>query len=229
MNKWLKPDPDFKKYLQSAKPRLVDKLTPDTTISFDKCDIPDESDFISIPNSNRKIMKGYLSLNGETIVNTNYVQFHDLIKEMNLVTKKQFRMPYFAEAVNTYYNSKNEDFKKTFQNKAEWLDEIVSIDEQWIMRSPANARFVEDEFKYDGTKEKMKIAKEDGYFKKVNAYGYPETIQSDKPKNNPLYLWQNNNTNPVLRCWASAGGCPDASVNRAASLSASDLSARLVS
>ena len=128
--------------------------------------------------------------------------------------------------------SKNDEFIKSVELKespVEWTNEIIDVDNNQIIRDPINPRLVGDSFEFEGLRQKIKISKKNGYFKKINEFGYAESVTDNKPKDNPLYLWVLSGVHPVIRNWASVAGCPYANVNRGASDSDSNLSARLVS
>ncbi|MDD5416863.1 MAG: hypothetical protein PHU12_02700 [Candidatus Aenigmarchaeota archaeon] len=186
--------------------------------------------FIQIPGSKNRIMKGYLKLKGKDIVDKNFIHFHNLAYKISKIRRMNYRLPYLDEILTTYYKSENSDFIKSLSEKKEWLDEIVSTDKQWIIRNPVNPRFVGSEFNYDGIKQKMKIANKDGFSKKQNKFGYPESVTDKKSKDKTVYLRHNpdKSNNPIYRGWFGADvNCPVIN-NLVASCNVNNLSARLV-
>ncbi len=150
---------------------------------YEKFDMPTDGDFIWIPNgSNDRIMKNYLTKNGNPITNISYVEAFNLIQEIKKITGKKYRLPTLYEIVKTYYEPCDEQFDDSVERMAELTADII-IDGKEIVRTPANLEIVSGGLKIDGTRHKidLKISRSSfddisGYVKKWNKWGLPEKL-----------------------------------------------------
>ncbi len=154
------------------------KIKPRKIADVDGIAIPDKTDFIQIPGSKNKIMKGPVLTDDGDIIRDTFENCCKAVFRLNEETGKTYRLPYLQEVVATFFKSGSNEFRRSFLSpiykNPEWTSEVI-INRKVFTRIFDETRLINNKLNL-GTGTAISLAKEKGTFDKLNEFGYPETV-----------------------------------------------------
>ncbi len=205
---------ELNEYEKKPEPRRID---------ISNIKIPTDEDFVKSVRimSHSKIMKDYLTDKDGMKLSLTYLEFIDVIKQINELTGVEektgdrYRMPYHDELSQMYFVSEWKKKKDApdwvYQTETpdplkisrEWLSEI--LEDGRIIREPEEITVVGDKYIFYGGDKVARVPKKAGFFGGggIMAHQYCSHV-TDEPDDEPVY-WNPGQYSQPIMCYYDGG------------------------